>query len=292
MSGGITEDLILSLRMSAHFALAYARYRLWVLRTRPLESEGRVDADDINIYCHTYGQGESVLLLHGGFMFAETWAGQIPTLAARHQVIAMDSRGHGRTTLGTRPLTYRQMAADAAALVEKLGLGGVHLVGWSDGGCASLAMALQRPDLVRSMVLLGTPFNTDNYSEEAKRRMDNILRPWSLSMLGLRSIRRLMTSEPESGREFLEKMTRMWRESPDFSREELGRIEAPTLVIGCDRDEFLSLWPDPLQVFKETAAAIPGARLSLVHGGTHSVCIERPHEVNVLIQKFLEGKAE
>ena len=275
--------------MSAHLALAYSRYRLWMLRTRPVNSEGRVDAGDINIYYHGFGQGEPVLMLHGGFMFAETWAGQIPIMALRHQVIAMDSRGHGRTTLGTRPVTYRQMADDAAALIERLGLGSVHLIGWSDGGCASLAMALQRPDLVRSMVLLGTPFNTDNYTEEAKRKIEDILRPQSLSMLGLRSIRRLMTSEPERGREFLEKMSRMWRESPDFSREELARIEAPTLVIGCDRDEFLSLWPDPLQGFKDTAAAIPGARLSLVRGGTHSVGIERTQEVNTLSLQFLEG---
>jgi pimeloyl-ACP methyl ester carboxylesterase len=289
VSGGIAEDLKQSLRMSANFTLAYSRYRLWMLRARPVNSKGREDGGDINIFYHSYGQGEPVLMLHGGFMFAETWAGQIPALALRHQVIAMDSRGHGRTTLGTRPLTYQQMADDAAALIERLGLDGVHLIGWSDGGCTSLAMALQRPDLVRSMVLLGTPFNTDNYTEEAVRKIEAILRPRSLSMLGLRSTRRLMTDEPERGQEFLEKMTRMWRESPDFSQDDLGRIEAPTLVIGCDRDEFLSLWPDPLQVFKDTAAAIPGAKLSLVHGGTHSVCIERPHEVNTLIVKFLEG---
>ena len=289
MGGGLSDSLIQPLRMSADFTLVYFKYRLWMLRTRPPNSEGRVDCGDINIYYHGYGQGEPVLMLHGGFMFAETWAGQIPALTLRHQVIAMDSRGHGRTTLGTRPLTFRQMAEDAAALVESLGLDGVHLIGWSDGGCTSLAMALQRPDLVRSMVLLGTPFNTDNYSEEAKRRIENILRPRSLSMLGLRSMRRLMTSEPERGGEFVEKMSRMWREEPDFSRDELGSIEAPTLVIGCDRDEFLSLWPDPLQVFKDTAASIPGARMSLVRGGTHSVSIERPQEVNTLILKFLEG---
>ena len=289
MSRGLTEDLTQSLRMGSHFSLAYTKYRLWLVRARPESARGRATVGDISIYYHSCGQGEPVLMLHGGFMYAETWAGQIPSLALGHHVVAPDSRGHGRTTLGTRPLTYRQMADDAAGLVERLGLGRVHLVGWSDGGCTSLAMALQRPDLVRSIVLLGTPFNTDNYSEEARRKIEGILRPRSLSMLGLRSIRRMLTSEPEKGGEFLEKMAGMWRELPDFSREELGRIEAPTLVIGCDRDEFLSLWPDPLQVFKETAEAIPGARLSLVRGGTHSVCIERPLEVNTLILKFLDG---
>lgn len=289
MSGGLAEELTQSLSMSAYFTLAYARYRSWMLREHPESEKGRVDAGDISIYYRSYGQGEPVLMLHGGFMFAETWAGQIPALAGRYRAITIDSRGHGRTTLGTRPLTYRQLANDAAVLIEKLDLGSVHLVGWSDGGCTSLALALQRPDLVRGMVLLGTPFNTDNYSAEAKQKMEGILRPRSLSMLGLRSLRRLMTPEPERGKEFLEEMARMWRELPDFSREELGRIAAPTLVIGCDRDEFLSLQPDPLQVFKDTMAAIPGARLSVVHGGTHSVSIERPHEVNRLILEFFDS---
>ena len=150
-------------------------------------------------------------------------------------------------------------------------------------------MALQRPDLVRSMVLLGTPFNTDNYCADGRRQMENTLSPRSLSMLSLRSMRRLMTPEPHRGKEFLEEMSRMWRTLPDFTAEDLGRIEAPTLVIGCDRDEFLSLWPDPLQVFKDTAAAIPGARLEVVRGGTHFVSLEKALEVNALILGFIDS---
>jgi pimeloyl-ACP methyl ester carboxylesterase len=228
-----------------------------------------------------------VLLLHGGFTCAETWAGQIPALARDYRVIATDSRGHGRTTLGEGPLTYRRMAGDAAELIRRLGLGQVHLIGSSDGGCTGLALAFERPELVRSLTLLGTPYSTDNYTDEAKKKIKRLLRPSSISMLALRALRRLLTPEPERGREFLGVMTRMWTGLPDFTREELGRIEAPVLVIGCDRDEFLSLTPDPLQVFRETAEAIPGARMEVVKGGTHNVHIERPGAVNRLILDFL-----
>jgi len=287
MSAGLRAELTQSLRMIAYTILTSSRYYLWMLRARPEREKGRVDVGDASIFYLSYGRGEPVLMLHGGFAYAETWAGQIPALAQRYRVIAPDSRGHGHSTLGTEPITYRRMADDMAALVEKLGLGGVHLVGWSDGGCTSLAMALQRPDLVRSMVLLGTPFNTDNYSAESWRQMEIILNPRSLSGLGLRATRRMMTPEPHRGGEFLEKMSKMWMSLPDFTTQDLGRIEAPTLVIGCDRDEFLSLWPDPLQVFKDTAAAIPGARLEVIRGGTHLVGLERPREVNRLILDFL-----
>ncbi len=289
MSGSPAEQLAHSLCTGTRSALTFSRYFLWTMREHPAEEKGMVDVGDAGIFYRTWGRGEPVLLLHGGFVFAETWAGQIPALAQRYRAVAPDSRGHGRSTLGTKPLTYRQLADDMAALVEKLGLGGVHLVGWSDGGCTGLAMALQRPDLVRSMVLLGTPFNTDNYTAEARKEIDKVLKPRSLFMLGLRFMRRLMTSEPHRGGEFLEKMTRMWRGMPDFTVQDLGRIEVPTLVIGCDRDEYLSLWPDPLQVFKDTAAAIPGARLEVVRGGTHFVSLERSREVNAFILSFIDS---
>ena len=68
----------------------------------------------------------------------------------------------------------------------------------------------------------------------------------------------------------------------------MGRITAPTLVVACDRDEFLSLWDDPLEVFRETAAAIPGAEMAVVWGGTHVVHMQKPRAVNRLILGFLE----
>ncbi len=275
--------------MSLAWLRVFLSYEAWMLRERPPESKGRTEVGDISVFLRLYGSGEPVLLLHGGFAYAESWAGQIPALARHYQVLAPDSRGHGRTTLGEQPLTYRRMAEDVIALVEALGLGPVHLVGWSDGGCTSLAVALERPDLVRSLALLGTPFSTDNYSPEAKRQIEEFLRPTSMTVLAMRAFRWAVSPEPRGGALFLERMARMWTALPDFTVEELGRITAPTLVVACDRDEFLSSWDDPLKVFKETAAAIPGARLVAIPGGTHSVILERPAEVNRLLLDFLRG---
>ncbi len=289
MSVSIIDELLQSARMGFGFTRCYAACRLWMLRHGTEHLKSWVEADDISIFYHCYGRGEPVLLLHGGFMFAETWAGQIPALARHYRVIAVDSRGHGRTTLGEGPINYRRMAGDTAALIAKLKLGAVHLVGWSDGGCTSLAMAIDHPELVRSVTLLGTPFNTDNYSDAARRKIQEMVKPGSPAMIALLALRRLLTPEPERGDEFAEKMRSLWTELPDFTREELGRIQAPVLVIGCGRDEFLSLAPDPLQVFKDTATAIPGARLEVIPGGTHSVNLERPKAVNRPILEFLHG---
>jgi pimeloyl-ACP methyl ester carboxylesterase len=275
------------LKTSLAWLRAFFSYEAWMLRERPRESSGRAEISDISMFFRRYGAGEPVLLLHGGFAYAEAWAGLIPVLARHYQVLAPDSRGHGRTTLGEQPLTYRRMAADVIALSEALGLGPAHLVGWSDGGCTSLAVALERPDLVRSLFLLGTPFSTDNYSPESQRLIEEFLRPTSMTVLTMRAFRRAVSPDPQNGLLFLERMARMWNELPDFTVEELRRITAPTLVVACDRDEYLSGWEDPLKVFKETAAAIPGARLATIPGGTHSVILERPKEVNRLLLDFL-----
>ncbi len=246
-----------SLKMGFVLARSLSSYALWTLRTRPRDTSGRKEVGDISMFYRCYGAGDPVLLLHGGFMFAEAWASQIPALSRHYRVIAPDSRGHGRTTLGTRELTYRRMAEDDAALIEALGLGPAHVIGSSDGGTTALALAMQRPDLVRSLVLLGAPYNTSNYSRESWRGIEKFLRLASPELVSMRVVRRLLSPEPEQGGEFVRRMGKMWRELPDFTAEQLGLIEAPALVIACDRDEFLSLWDDPLKVFKETAAAIP-----------------------------------
>lgn len=273
--------------MILYWGLEYARYRFWISYGKPLHAKGQSDVGDISIYFHRYGSGHPVLMLHGGFTFAEVWAGQIPALAGEYEVVAMDSRGHGRTTLGSLPLSFRQMAEDAAGLIERLGIEPVHLVGWSDGGTTSIALSLQRPELVRSMVLLGTPYNTSNYSKESFSRLESMLAPGSAELLGLEALYRTMSPEPYRWSEFLEEMRFMWLNLPDFTTEDLGEIRVPTLVIACGRDEFLCHEDDPLKVFRETASAIPGARLAEIPGGTHSVLMENSRSVNQIIAGFL-----
>lgn len=276
-----------SLKTSLWFARTYIRHLAWLAMERPERSHGRVRVGDVELYFKSYGSGEPVVLLHGGFVFSEFWAGQFRELSRGNLVVAPDSRGHGRSTLGEAPMTYRRLARDTAGLIEHLGLGPSDLVGWSDGGCTCIALALDRPDLVRSITLIGTPYNTDNYSREALQKIRRFLSPVSIDLLGLRMLRRLLTPEPRAGRAFKERMSRMWTELPDFTVEELGRIEAPALVIACDKDEFLSLGEDPLSVFRETARAIPRSETALVHGGTHEVHMQYPRKVNRLISEFI-----
>ncbi|HEY5532293.1 MAG TPA: alpha/beta fold hydrolase [Candidatus Anoxymicrobiaceae bacterium] len=277
-----------SLRMEAAWLRNLARFRIWAHRTRIPSTRGRVFTGDISIYYQACGSGEPVLFLHGGFSSGDSWAPQVMALAPKYRSIFMDSRGHGRTTLGRLGLSYEQMGRDAVALIEDLNAGPAHVVGWSDGGTTALAMALSRPDLLRSMTLLGTPFSIENYSRAAWLSIHSFLSPLSRELLFVRAMRRLTSPEPWDGAAFVRQMRRMWTQEPNYTTEDLSRIHIPTLVIACDSDEFLSTTEEPLGVFEATARALPSARMSVILGGNHSVSIERPDDVNHLILEFLD----
>jgi pimeloyl-ACP methyl ester carboxylesterase len=83
----------------------------------------------INLYFETHGAGRPLILLHGGLMSGEMFGPTLPALAERHQVIAVDLQGHGRTADIDRPIDVRVMAEDIAALIDHIGLDKPDLVG-------------------------------------------------------------------------------------------------------------------------------------------------------------------
>ena len=98
------------------------------------------------------GDGEPLVLVHGGWTDHSTWATLVLPLAGSFRVVTYDRRGHSRSERGAGPAPRRQDEDDLAAIVEALGLGPAHLVGSSYGAAISLALAGRRPELVRSVV--------------------------------------------------------------------------------------------------------------------------------------------
>src|SRR3712207_8794691 len=107
------------------------------------------------MYYEEVGQGEPLLLLHGatgaiGFD-AVGWGALLPAFAARYRAFPIEHRAHGRTANPAGRLSYAQIAADVAAFVERLALAPAHLAGFSDGAIVGLALAMARPELLRSL---------------------------------------------------------------------------------------------------------------------------------------------
>src|SRR5947209_6636810 len=115
----------------------------------PATEHGHVDHDGARIWHASFGSGLPVVLLHGGLGHSGNWGHQVEDLvAAGNRVIVIDSRGHGRSTRDARPFSYELMATDMLAVLDRLAVKRVALVGWSDGAIIALILADKAPQRV------------------------------------------------------------------------------------------------------------------------------------------------
>jgi len=117
----------------------------------------------LEMYYEIHGEGEPLILLHGGAGAIEMFGEVLPLLAEGRRVIAVDLQAHGRTADIDRPMTFEAMADDVAALIEHLELGAADVMGYSLGGGVALRTAIQHPEVVRKLVLVSTPFRRDGW---------------------------------------------------------------------------------------------------------------------------------
>jgi pimeloyl-ACP methyl ester carboxylesterase len=237
-----------------------------------------VDANGVHTYYEEHGAGDPLLLLHGGLSSADDMGMQTAAIAERYRVILPERRAHGRTADVEGPITYNVMADDTIALMDALGTGPAHLVGWSDGGNVALLMAIKRPDLVRKVVTMGSNFAGDGYEESFRA----LAQPDSPLVTMLRD--EWMKRAPDGEDHFpvvLEKMMACWFETYDIPRDELARIAAPTLVMVGDDD--IIRFEHTIDLYE----TIPDAQLAVIPGASHLAPIEKPQLVNQLILDFL-----
>jgi pimeloyl-ACP methyl ester carboxylesterase len=132
----------------------------------PPTKTGHVEVKGVKYYYEIRGKGEPLLLLHGGLFSIGMFGPNLAILSAHRQVIAVDLHGHGRSTLGDRPISPVDMGDDMAVIVKQLGYRQIDALGYSLGGQVALRLAIQHPDAIRRLVLLSTPFAQDGFFPE------------------------------------------------------------------------------------------------------------------------------
>jgi pimeloyl-ACP methyl ester carboxylesterase len=126
----------------------------------------------IDLAYQVVGEGEPLILLHGGFGSVEMFGSNVDLLAAGRQVVGVDLQSHGRSPATDRPMRFETMAEDIAELIPTLGFERVAIMGFSLGGGVGLRTAIQHPEVVERLVLLSTPFARRGWYPEMRAGMD------------------------------------------------------------------------------------------------------------------------
>lgn len=264
---------------------------------------GMLALNGIEMYHARYGtaEGTPVLLIHGGLGHADLWAAQVADLAADRSVIVADTRGHGCSTNDGSPYSYALLARDCLALLDALGVGRVHVVGWSDGANIGFMLSMLAPERVASHFahggnvslagLVAAPESEPVYAAWIARMAADHAR---LSRSAAES-RRLPPSDcttaacrfrlsemPESFGTLVLGVNEMWAAELPGGLDALAAIRVPTLVVQGEHEEAVAM-----EHARVIAATIPGARMLVLEDVGHFAPLQDPAGYTAAIRAFI-----
>ncbi len=227
---------------------------------------------DITLHTQEQGQGEDLILLHGNGEDSSYFRDIIPILAKHYHVIAIDTRGHGKTPRGTAPFCLKQFALDLHYFCKKRNIQRAHLLGFSDGANIALLFALRYPYAVRSLILNGA--NLSPFGLKAKEifllysayAAFSLFAPVCPQFRKKQELFALMVKEP-------------W-----IRKQRLHALPMPTLVIAGTHDMIRNA--HTIAIFR----SIPNSTLSLLHGD-HFIAVAQPKAFCEEVLHFLKESA-
>lgn len=222
---------------------------------------------DIALHYTEHGSGEPLILLHGNGEDSTYFAHQVEHFGDRFRVIAVDTRGHGKSPRGTAPFTLDQFAIDLAAFMDGLDIESAHILGFSDGANIAMLFALSHPERVKSLALNGGNLFPEGILEQIRREDDEAYE-----------------AALAAGDEHQLELLRLMIDEPHIDPASLAALRMPTLVVAGTDDMIEE------EHTRLIAASIPGALLAFVEG-SHFVAAENPAAFNHVLDEFLEVNA-
>lgn len=223
---------------------------------------GFIDVNGVKIYYEIYGEGQPLLVLHGNGGSIENAGIFYPELSKKFKVIAIDSRGQGRSGDADTALTYELMAADINAVMEKLQVDSAFIWGHSDGAILGLILAMDYPKRVKKLLAYGANLQPDS----------SAIGPWAVR--GMERDFRKSTDAKEK------KLVSLMLDHPNIPFSKLSQIKIPVLVMAGDRDIIRA--EHTLQIFQH----IPNSQLSIIPGATHSAAWEKKGLFLIMLNDF------
>ncbi len=190
-------------------------------------------------------------------------------LAIGYRVIALDTRGHGKSPRGTKPFTIEQFSCDLYDFMEELKFSQAVILGFSDGANIEMKFAMKYPSKVKALILNGGNLNPKGVKITTQLPIE----------IGFKIARRLALKSPDAKKNA--EMLGLMVNDPNIERNELSKITAPTLVI-CGRKDMIRE-----SHTKEIAKNIPNAQLSIIKGN-HFIANKRYAAFNKAVEEFLQ----
>jgi 3-oxoadipate enol-lactonase len=263
----------------------------------------KLQTNGATIHYEEHGSAaESLVFAHGLLWSGRMFDNQVQALQDRYRCITFDFRGQGQSEVTPSGYDIDTLSQDAAALIETLVDGPCHFVGLSMGGFVGLRLAIRRPDLLKSLMILESSADAEPEENLGKYRLLALIARWFGLRLVADQVMPIMFSET-----FLNDSTRTqqkdeWRQHMIANHrigitravkgaigrssvyDQLDKISAPTLIIVGEED--VATVPAKAERMQ---ARIPGSKLVRIPRAGHTSTVEEPEAVNVALEQFLES---
>jgi len=220
------------------------------------------NVNGIKMYYEIYGEGEPLLLLHGNGGSIRGHSGRIEYFKDKYQVIAIDSRAHGKTEDIGDSLTYKNMTKDINDLLEYLNIDSCYIWGQSDGGIIGLRLAFDYPNKVKKLAVFGANLIADTTA----------IHPQLFTLVD--KVLEVTTNNHEK------RLMKLMKYQPQIRYDEISKIEIPVLIMSGDRDAIKL--EHSVKIFNN----IKKSNLFIMPGATHFGSYEKPDLFNLILEDF------
>lgn len=242
-----------------------------------------VESSGAGVYYEIYGEGPPLVLLHGSlYSYINDYGKYIPQLTKYFKVIAIGTRGHGRSFLGHEPFSYDLLSGDVKKVLDQEKINSASFLGFSTGANAARYFNVHHPTYVTKLVSMAGGME---YSDEAANHLKNMnFASFEKDNKKLVDLRKSQMPEPNRYPEVLENLKLLWQDENFLKKDAFTPVRNPVLIIVGDRDDFYSV-EQTVEVYRNT----PTGRLCVVPDRSHvGLLFDESVWKNIIIPFLLE----
>lgn len=274
--------------LAGSFATSQTTVPLWqtLPQVPPMpaaDTSGFASVNGVHLYYAVFNRngGRPVILLHGSLGSSNDWGFETPLLDKTHEVIVLDSRGRGRSTMSSQPITIELMAADVLGLMNFLHIPKASIVGWSEGGVIALFLAIHYPARIENLFAFGANYSVSTYQPKP---LSPAMKAMGVQyMARAKETYRRLSPTPNQFGELLKALNQDSIE-PELKPSDLAKIKAPTVIADGAYEQFITN--------KETvtlAHLIPGAKLIIMPNVSHGGPLQDPNRFHKAVINLLDS---